>query len=89
MGGTGALRGLPITLKESLNVAGLGTTCGVTEWKGFVSKHDNAYTYLPESVLAFPGPDAVAATMRSNGFKDVKYERLFGGIVAIHVGTRE
>ena len=55
----------------------------------FVSKHDNAYTYLPESVLAFPGPDAVAATMRSNGFKDVKYERLFGGIVAIHVGTRE
>jgi len=36
----GALRGLPITLKESFNVAGLGTTCGVPEWKGFVSQHD-------------------------------------------------
>jgi demethylmenaquinone methyltransferase/2-methoxy-6-polyprenyl-1,4-benzoquinol methylase len=56
---------------------------------GFVSKHDNAYTYLPESVLAFPGPERVAATMRENGFRDVTFERLFGGIVAIHVGVRE
>ena len=55
----------------------------------FVSKHHNAYTYLPESVLAFPGPDAVATTMRENGFKEVTYERLFGGIVAIHVGVSE
>jgi amidase len=39
-GGTGALRGLPITLKESFNVAGLRTTCGVPEWQGFVSQHD-------------------------------------------------
>src|SRR5262245_62935054 len=35
-----ALLGLPITLKESINVAGLATTCGVPEWKGFVSAHD-------------------------------------------------
>ena len=39
-GGNGALRGLPITLKESFNVSGLRTTCGVPEWKDFVSKHD-------------------------------------------------
>jgi amidase len=39
-GGSGALRGLPITLKESFNVTGLGTTCGVPEWKAFVSQHD-------------------------------------------------
>ncbi|HET7040960.1 MAG TPA: ubiquinone/menaquinone biosynthesis methyltransferase [Gemmatimonadales bacterium] len=56
---------------------------------GFVSKHDNAYTYLPESVLAFPGPEEVAVLMRENGFRDVAFERLFGGIVAIHVGVRE
>lgn len=55
----------------------------------FVSKHENAYTYLPESVLAFPGPEQVAETMRQNGFRDVTFERLFGGIVAIHVGVRE
>ena len=40
-GGSGALRGLPITLKESFNVSGLSTTCGVPEWKGFVSQHDS------------------------------------------------
>src|SRR6185436_11737205 len=39
-GGSGALRGLPITLKESFNVAGLRTTCGVTDWKDYVSQHD-------------------------------------------------
>ncbi|HXJ80602.1 MAG TPA: amidase, partial [Candidatus Methylomirabilis sp.] len=39
-GGGGALRGLPITLKESFNVSGLRTTCGVPEWKDFVSAHD-------------------------------------------------
>jgi amidase len=39
-GGAGVLRGLPITLKESINVNGLGTTCGVPDWKTFVSEHD-------------------------------------------------
>ncbi len=36
------LLGLPITLKESINVTGLGTTCGVPDWKGYVSAHDGA-----------------------------------------------
>ena len=53
-----------------------------------VSKHGDAYTYLPESVLAFPEPDALAAKMRAAGFREVKYERLLGGICAIHVGVR-
>jgi amidase len=39
-GETTPLLGLPITLKESINVNGLGTTCGVPEWKGYVSQHD-------------------------------------------------
>jgi amidase len=39
-GETRPLLGLPITLKESINVTGLGTTCGVPEWKGYVSQHD-------------------------------------------------
>jgi amidase len=39
-GETKPLLGLPMTLKESINVNGLGTTCGVPEWKGYVSPHD-------------------------------------------------
>lgn len=53
-----------------------------------VSKHTTAYTYLPESVLRFPEPDALAARMRAAGFDEVRYLRLFGGICAIHVGVR-
>ena len=54
----------------------------------FVSKHRDAYSWLPESVLAFPGPEALGARMAHAGFGDVRYELLFGGICAIHVGTR-
>ena len=53
-----------------------------------VSKHTDAYTYLPESVLAFPGPDALAARLARGGFRDVGYELLTGGICAVHHGTR-
>jgi demethylmenaquinone methyltransferase/2-methoxy-6-polyprenyl-1,4-benzoquinol methylase len=53
-----------------------------------VSRHGDAYTYLPESVLAFPEPDALAAKMEARGFTQVEYSLLFGGICAIHVGTK-
>ena len=45
-----------------------------------------AYTYLPASVRRFPGPDDLAALLRAQGFADVTYRRLAGGIVALHTG---
>ena len=53
-----------------------------------VSKHRSAYRYLPQSVLAFPGPGELAGMMRQNGFRDVSYRLLLAGICAIHTGTR-
>jgi len=53
-----------------------------------VSKHTTAYTYLPESVLSFPEPDALAARMSGAGFVGVSYQTLFGGICALHVGEK-
>lgn len=53
-----------------------------------VSKHRDAYTYLPESVLGFPDPDALARRLERAGFSAVGYERLSGGICAVHHGTR-
>lgn len=53
-----------------------------------VSKHRDAYTYLPESVLAFPDPEALAARLSAAGFSRVGFERLTGGICALHYGTR-
>jgi demethylmenaquinone methyltransferase/2-methoxy-6-polyprenyl-1,4-benzoquinol methylase len=53
-----------------------------------VSKHRDAYTYLPESVLAFPTPAALAQRLEAAGFSNVGFELLTGGICAIHHGTR-
>lgn len=52
-----------------------------------VSKHRDAYTYLPESVLAFPSREALKAKMEAAGFGEVSFRTLLGGICAIHVGT--
>ena len=53
-----------------------------------ISKHTDAYTYLPESVLQFPEPDALAQRLTAAGFSSVGYELLTGGICALHHGTR-
>ena len=53
-----------------------------------VSKHRSAYTYLPESVLAFPEPDRLARMMERAGFTGVRYRLMAGGICAIHVGEK-
>ena len=46
-----------------------------------------AYTYLPASVRRFPGPEELAELMRAQGFAEVTFQRLAGGIVALHIGT--
>lgn len=53
-----------------------------------VSRHGSAYSYLPESVLRFPEPPELAARMERAGFREVRWERLSGGIAALHWGTR-
>ncbi|MGH7607830.1 MAG: class I SAM-dependent methyltransferase [Gemmatimonadales bacterium] len=53
-----------------------------------VSKHRDAYTYLPESVLAFPEPEALADRLAAAGFSRVEFQRLSGGICAVHHATR-
>jgi demethylmenaquinone methyltransferase/2-methoxy-6-polyprenyl-1,4-benzoquinol methylase len=52
-----------------------------------VSKHRDAYTYLPDSVLRFPTPDSLAERMALAGFTDVGFERLTLGIAGLHWGA--
>jgi demethylmenaquinone methyltransferase/2-methoxy-6-polyprenyl-1,4-benzoquinol methylase len=54
----------------------------------WVSKHRDAYTYLPASVLAFPEPAALAQRFAAAGFSGVEFDLLTGGICAVHHGTR-
>ncbi len=54
---------------------------------GLISGSRDAYTYLPESVRKFPSAEELAREMGEVGFSKVSFERLTGGIVALHLGT--
>lgn len=46
-----------------------------------------AYRYLPESLVNFPDADALALLLASNGFSNVRYVRLMGGVATLHIGV--
>ena len=50
---------------------------------------ESDYQWLPESLRRFPGADGLAEKIRQNGLINVRFERLSGGIAAIHSGYRE
>ena len=54
----------------------------------WVSKDPAAYTYLPESVQAFPEGEAFLDEMRKAGYVDVKAKGLTGGIATIYTGRK-
>ena len=53
-----------------------------------VSGHPWAYSYLPASVKAFPGPDGIARQIEEAGFANVGWSSLTGGIAALHLADR-
>jgi len=54
----------------------------------WLSRTDYAYSYLMESVYAFPGPEEFSAEIRSAGFADVDQTPLTFGIARIHRGVK-
>ncbi len=55
---------------------------------GLVSGSPDAYTYLPESIKKFPGAEDLASKIKAAGFDRVEFERMTGGAVALHLGTK-
>lgn len=53
-----------------------------------VSRHDSAYSYLPNSVLSFPEPPELSELMQECGFGHVGFRTMTGGIVAVHWGVK-
>ncbi|MYC78091.1 bifunctional demethylmenaquinone methyltransferase/2-methoxy-6-polyprenyl-1,4-benzoquinol methylase UbiE [Candidatus Poribacteria bacterium] len=49
---------------------------------------DDAYGYLPRSVMKFPNCDALKAVMEQCGLIEVQFYRKTFGIVSIHVGKK-
>ena len=60
---------------------------GVVPLLGKILPGGAAYSYLPASVRRFPGPEDLAELMTRAGLADVRWRRLGGGIVALHIGT--
>ena len=53
-----------------------------------VSKDARAYTYLPESVDAFPSGNDFLKVMTELGYREVKCIPLSGGIASIYIGKK-
>lgn len=53
-----------------------------------VSKHSTAYTYLPQSVMAFPEGKVFCDTLTRCGFKDAKARPLTLGITTLYTATK-
>jgi demethylmenaquinone methyltransferase/2-methoxy-6-polyprenyl-1,4-benzoquinol methylase len=53
-----------------------------------VARDGASYRYLAESIRTFPAAETLAGMMQRAGFARIAFERLSGGIAAIHSGWR-
>jgi demethylmenaquinone methyltransferase/2-methoxy-6-polyprenyl-1,4-benzoquinol methylase len=53
-----------------------------------VSRHQDAYTYLPASVGTWASPDQFCATLRAAGFSEVRAVPLTFGVVYLYTATK-
>lgn len=53
-----------------------------------IGRATEEYNYLPDSLTGFPDAPALKTIMEEVGWTDVRFYRLNGGIVAVHVGTK-
>ncbi len=53
-----------------------------------VSKDPRAYTYLPESIAAFPEGDDFLAILKKVGYKNCSRKMLSGGVASIYIGQK-
>ncbi|MGK9147569.1 demethylmenaquinone methyltransferase [Plantibacter flavus] len=55
---------------------------------GVASSNAEAYTYLNDSIRAWPSQPELAGWLREAGYEQVAYRNLTGGIVALHRGLK-
>lgn len=55
---------------------------------GWITGSRSPYQYLPASVARFPLPQELATWMREEGYEQVRFRRLTGGIVSLHTAVK-
>lgn len=58
------------------------------KFSGLFSKTPEAYTYLAESIVAWPDQAGLAVSLIDAGFENVSFRNLNFGVVAIHTGFK-
>jgi len=53
-----------------------------------LSRNEEAYTYLPQSIKAFPMVEELRQSMERVGLKEIQVHLLTMGVSAVHVGTK-
>jgi len=53
-----------------------------------IAKRHEQYKWLPESLVAFPDHKQLAAIFQEIGLNDVQAFPFFGGVTALHIGTK-
>jgi demethylmenaquinone methyltransferase/2-methoxy-6-polyprenyl-1,4-benzoquinol methylase len=48
----------------------------------------DTYRYIPESIKRYPGAEAVVQRLIEAGFREARWERVLGGLMAIHVARK-
>jgi ubiquinone/menaquinone biosynthesis methyltransferase len=57
---------------------------------GFVLHRDaDTYRYIPESIRRYPGATRVTELLRLEGFSDAHWQRVLGGLMAIHIAKKD
>lgn len=57
-------------------------------WGKMISKDSSAYSYLPESINAFPHGRAFLDLMEQAGFKNAKQQKLAFGVASLYSATK-
>ena len=53
-----------------------------------ISRNKAAYKYLPKSISEFPQNKELAAILIKNGFSDVEYKKLTGGVCSLYLARK-
>jgi demethylmenaquinone methyltransferase/2-methoxy-6-polyprenyl-1,4-benzoquinol methylase len=57
-------------------------------WGNLLAKHKTAYSYLPESVMAFPEGEQFVAELKKAGYSSAENRPLSFGISSIYIAQK-
>jgi demethylmenaquinone methyltransferase/2-methoxy-6-polyprenyl-1,4-benzoquinol methylase len=67
---------------RAVYLAYLSVVGGAIGW--ILHRDPDTYRYIPASIRNYPGAEAVARLIESSGFGHARYDRVLGGLMAIH-----